>query len=693
MSKTILLEIGIEELPSRFVAPAVEQLQQKAEKWLRDERITFQQVAVFATPRRLAVQIAGVAEVQADIREEVRGPAKKNAVDGNGNWTQAALGFARGQGISADQLYMQAQNGVEYVYATRESKGQPVKYLLAEGLKQLIVSLHFPKNMRWGNYEMRYARPIRWMVALFDSEVIEFSLAGVHSGRRTQGHRFLATETDILNAESYRELLRTQFVLVDMEERRTAIVRQIEQLAAEKKWKVPIDEDLLTEVTSLVEYPTVLFGQFSEEFLDIPQEVLITSMREHQRYFPVLDEQGKMQPYFITIRNGDDRSLAQVAKGNEKVLRARLADARFFYLEDQKLSIDRALAKLEKIVYQEELGTIADKVRRIVNNAIQLCDLLHVERADRELVKRAAEICKFDLVTQMVYEFPELQGVMGEDYARKQNEHSSVARAVKEHYQPRFSGDQSPSDIIATIVSIADKIDTMIGCFSLGFIPTGSQDPYALRRQSAGIVQMIADHGLSCNISQLVEIAVNSYGERRPQKTDQQKLTTDVLEFFSLRIKNALSEADVRYDVIDAVMAVGIDDIRSVLTRGKSLMACVVDESFKPVVEALTRVVNISSKQPLIIGTIDATYFQHESEQRLHDAWLQTERELAIAVESTDGTRMLAALAALEAPIANFFTNVMVMADDVRVRENRLLLLQSIAHIIQSFADFGKLVR
>lgn len=692
MSKSLLLEIGLEELPARFVEPALTQLQQKAEQWFAQQRIAHGTVRPYATPRRLALVVEDVAEQQADVSEEVRGPAKKIALDMSGNWSQAALGFARSQGMAAEQLFVREQNGIEYVYANKQSKGVATAELLAAGLKTLVESLAFAKNMRWGTCDLRYARPIRWLIGLFGTEVIPFTVAEVTSSNVTQGHRFLGKETLVAEPTGYEATLRSQFVIADMAARRAEIVAQIEALAARNGWHVPIDEDLLTEVTSLVEYPTVLNGGFSAEFLQIPQEVLITSMREHQRYFPVLDGNGKMLPFFITVRNGDSRSLQQVAKGNEKVLRARLSDARFFYVEDQKMQIATALAKLENIVYQVELGTIADKVRRIVRNAGAICRLLQIDEQTSRAVQRAAEICKFDLVTSMVYEFPELQGVMGEDYALKLGETQAVARAVKEHYQPRFSGDRSPSEQIGAIVAIADKIDTLVGCFSLGMIPTGSQDPYALRRQTAGIVQIIEEHALDVHISQLVQIACEAYRAAERLKREESVLQPEIADFFSLRLKNTLNERGIRYDVIDAVLAGGIDDVRATLARAAALMEVVAEPTFKAVCDAFTRVVNLASKHTSESDVINEQLFLETVESELYHAWRAAHEQYDVNTATRQMSAALQALASLDQAINRFFESVMVMAEDANIRNNRLTLLYVVARDIKSFADFGKLV-
>ncbi|WP_252361836.1 glycine--tRNA ligase subunit beta, partial [Paenibacillus terrae] len=507
MSKDLLFEIGLEEVPARFIPAAIQQLKERMTAWLDSSRIAHGDVEAYATPRRLAVLVKEVAEKQEDINEEVKGPSRKIALDEAGNWSKAALGFARSQGVDPEQFTFKELGGVEYIYATKSSIGVPTAEVLSEGLLHILHAMTFPKFMRWASYDFKFVRPIRWLIALFGKDIVNLEIAGVRSGNVSRGHRFLGQDTVVESPADYVEALRKQHVIVDIAERQSIIVKQIEALAAEKDWTIAVKDDLLEEVLYLVETPTVLFGGFDPSFLNIPKDVLITSMREHQRYFPVLDHAGELLPYFVTVRNGGSQSLDVIAKGNEKVLRARLSDAKFFYEEDQRLEIKDALSKLESIVFHEELGSVGDKVRRIRRIADALAEKLRVSPDTLESVSRAADICKFDLVTQMVYEFPELQGVMGEDYARKAGEKEEVARAVFEHYQPRFAGETVPSTNAGAIVSIADKIDTITGCFSIGIIPTGSQDPYALRRQAAGIVQILLDRNLSATLSDVFNIA------------------------------------------------------------------------------------------------------------------------------------------------------------------------------------------
>ncbi|MEK0313021.1 glycine--tRNA ligase subunit beta [Cohnella sp. 56] len=693
MPKDLLLEIGLEEVPARFVRGAVEQLKDKTEKWLADNRLAHEGVTAYATPRRLAVIVKRLADRQEDVSEEVKGPSLKIAKDAGGAWTKAALGFARSNAAEPEALFVRELAGVEYVYARKSSIGVAASELLPGALPAIVTSMTFPKNMRWGAYELRFVRPIRWLVALHGSEVVPFSITDVQTGRTSRGHRFLGSDTDIAEPSQYVAKLREQHVIVDIEERREAILAQLGELAKSRGWEIAIKDDLLEEVLFLVETPTALAGSFDPAFLDIPQEVLITSMREHQRYFPVLDAQGKLQPHFVTVRNGDAASLDMVARGNEKVLRARLSDAKFFYAEDQKGKIDAFLHKLESIVYHEELGTVADKVRRVRATADKLAELLRADETVRAQVGRAADICKFDLVTQMVYEFPELQGIMGEDYALKFGEEPAVAKAINEHYSPRNASDNPPASLVGAIVGIADKLDTIVGCFLIGIIPTGSQDPYALRRQAAGIVSTLLAHGLELRLSELFKLSLDVFAAAGLGKREAFDVSKDLSEFFALRVKNVLTEQQIRYDVTDAVLGAGCDDVRRTVLRAKALQAAAAGDSreaFRPAAEAFGRVANLAAKAG-DSRQIDASLFADPAEGALYEAWMKAHGTIVTATAEAKLTEALSALSELSGPIAAFFEAVMVMADDEAIRRNRLALLGLIADDVRGFADFAKL--
>ncbi|MFF2857373.1 glycine--tRNA ligase subunit beta, partial [Peribacillus sp. NPDC058002] len=530
MSKRdLLLEIGLEELPARFVTASMKQLSDKVQQWLTEKAIEFGTVEAFSTPRRLAVLVKDVEESQKDIEEEAKGPAKKIALDSEGNWSKAALGFVRGQGMTSEDIYFKELKGVEYAHVNKFIKGQQTAQLLSE-LQEIISGMTFPKNMRWANQELRFVRPIKWLIALFGNDIVPFSIADVKTGRETKGHRFLGDSAIIEQPERYEDTLKEQFIMADPDKRRQVILDQIKELEQEKGWIIPVDEDLLEEVNNLVEYPTVLFGHFEEEFLELPAEVLITSMKEHQRYFPVKDKDGKLLAYFVTVRNGDDRHLDKVSKGNEKVLRARLSDAAFFYKEDQKKEISDALKKLDSIVYHEEIGTLAEKTARVTAVTGALADALNL-KAEKEMALRTAAIAKFDLVSHMVYEFPELQGYMGEKYALLKGEAKEVAAAINEHYMPRHADDIVPPSVIGAVVSLAEKIDTLSSFFAIGVIPTGSQDPYALRRQASGVVQILAEKKWDISLEELIVLGLKGLESKGILKRDLEEVKADMFTF------------------------------------------------------------------------------------------------------------------------------------------------------------------
>ncbi|MEC1403750.1 glycine--tRNA ligase subunit beta [Bacillus subtilis] len=677
MSKQdLLLEIGLEEMPARFLNESMVQLGDKLTGWLKEKNITHGEVKLFNTPRRLAVFVKDVAEKQDDIKEEAKGPAKKIALDADGNWTKAAIGFSKGQGANVEDLYIKEVKGIEYVFVQKFQAGQETKSLLPE-LSGLITSLHFPKNMRWGNEDLRYIRPIKWIVALFGQDVIPFSITNVESGRTTQGHRFLGHEVSIESPSAYEEQLKGQHVIADPIVRKQMIQSQLEAMAAENNWSIPVDEDLLDEVNHLVEYPTALYGSFESEFLSIPEEVLVTTMKEHQRYFPVKDKNGDLLPHFITVRNGNSHAIENVARGNEKVLRARLSDASFFYKEDQKLNIDANVKKLENIVFHEELGSLADKVRRVTSIAEKLAVRLQADEDTLKHVKRAAEISKFDLVTHMIYEFPELQGIMGEKYARMLGEDEAVAAAVNEHYMPRSAGGETPSTFIGAVVAMADKLDTIASFFSIGVIPTGSQDPYGLRRQASGIVAILLDRNWGISFEELLTFV----------QTDKEN---ELLDFFTQRLKYVLNADQIRHDVIDAVLESSELEPYSALHKAQVLEQKLGAPGFKETAEALGRVISISKKG--VRGDIQPDLFENEYEAKLFDAYQTAKQNLQENFSKKDYEAALASLAALKEPIDAYFDHTMVIADNEALKANRLAQMVSLADEIKSFANMNALI-
>jgi glycyl-tRNA synthetase beta chain len=684
-----LLEIGMEEMPAGVIPGAIRQLEEKMASWLAEQRIAYGGLERFATPRRLAILVRDIAEKQEDLHQEIKGPARAIAVDEAGAWTKAALGFARSQGVAPEQLVFREVGGASYVFAIKDTPGLKTKQLLMEALPGLITGLHFPKQMRWGEEKLRYIRPIRWLVALLGDEVIPVEVAGVPSDRVTRGHRFLGQPVSLRHAAEYAERLKEQRVIASAEERRTLILEQVERLKREKGWMIPIDEDLLEEIVHLVEFPTVLYGSFDPAFLALPAEVLITSMREHQRYFPVTEASGRLLPYFVTVRNGDDRHLDVVRKGNEKVLRARLSDARFFFEEDQKMPIDKAVSRLEQVIFQEGLGTIGDKLRRLRHIALALAPHFGIGEKSLSHLVRAAEICKFDLVTQMVYEFPELEGVMGRVYARLAGEADEVAEAVFEHHLPRHAGDLLPTQPIATVLSLADKLDTLVGFFSLGMIPTGSQDPYALRRQANGVVQMLVGGAAALTVEELLQPVFEAYQEHQGLSRPAGQLVEELRDFLFQRLKYLLQEERVRHDCIEAVFASTQHVLAVMAERARVLNEMVERAESKAIFEAFTRVNNLAGKAK------DAVLIAHQltekAEQRLYETWQKVRDEWG-TIAPMDARKQLSVLAELAEPIHHFFQEVMVMVEDEEVRANRLALLKRIRDLTSQYADFSKLM-
>ncbi|MEK4825046.1 glycine--tRNA ligase subunit beta [Niallia sp. FSL W8-0951] len=683
--RDLLLEIGLEEMPARFISASIQSLKEKMEAWLAEKQLGYVSVQAFSSPRRLALLVTDLDESQQDMEEEAKGPAKRIALNEAGEWSKAAAGFTRGQGLTVEDIYFKEINGVEYAHVKKFIKGKQTSELLSE-LKELILSLTFPKNMRWSNNELRYIRPIKWLIALFGEEIIPFSITNVETSNQSRGHRFLGGEIVFQNPSDYEKKMLAQYVMVNAAERKEAIVSQIKKLEEENNWIIPIDEDLLEEVTNLVEYPTALYGTFDESYLELPTEVLITSMKEHQRYFPVKSKEGKLLPYFVTVRNGDHQHLDKVARGNEKVLRARLADAAFFYKEDQKLAIDDLLKKLEAIVYHEEIGTLAEKVARVRLLAYKLADELQLTSEEKQDVDRAAQIAKFDLVTNMVYEFPELQGLMGERYAIQKGEKASVANAINEHYMPRHADDETAPSNVGAVLALAEKLDTIVSFFSIGLVPTGSQDPYALRRQATGIVQTLIDKNWNIPIEQLVELAIQAI--ENVSKVSGQELVDSVLSFFKLRVKYILQEQGIRYDMIDAVLAEKIGGAASVLRKAKVLELHKDDANFKEGIEALSRIINISNKA-VTVSAVDSSLFENEYESDLYNRFTAVKEKINTKVEEKEYFELLFSL---QEAISAYFDHTMVMADNEKIKENRLNLMAEIAAYIKGFASVNEII-
>ena len=686
----LLFEIGTEEIPAKFMPGILVQLKELAEKKMDELRIPYEAVRVYGTPRRMTFIADGVAEHQADSTVEAKGPSVQIAFK-DGEATKAAQGFARGQGVAVEDL--EVRDG--YVFAVKHLAGQEVEALLPGLLQDILTSLNFPKTMRWADFDFRFVRPIRWMVALFGDKVVPVEITGVKSGNITRGHRFLRpegvednTRVEVANAAAYEEVLMNHFVMVDQDARRELIRQQVIDLAVEEGGHAEIDEDLLEEVNYLVEWPTALCGKFEDKFLALPKECIITPMREHQRYFPVLKEDGSLLNKFITVRNGGKEHLEVVAHGNERVLRARLADAEFFFNEDRKQPLEARLAKLTTVSFQEGLGNMNDKSQRLVKAADMIAFGLN-SKVDKEKLARTALLCKTDLVTGMVVEFTELQGVMGREYALLDGEAPEVAKGIFEHYMPRFAGDELPSTDIGRIVGIADKLDNIVATFSRGLAPTGSQDPYALRRQALGIINILIDGNY--HVSMVKLIAGVAYLLNIPAEKTKDVIMP-VMDFFKQRLKNMLLDQGIRYDVVDAVLAdERNDDIADLAARAQALNGFVVSEEAPALIQAATRVANLCKKieQETAINT---NIFQNPAEGELHKAVTAVNNEVLLATVQFNYAEVLQIACKLVAPINKFFEDVMVMDNDEQIKNNRLALLSAVKDVTHAVGDLNLIV-
>ena len=679
MKRDLLFEIGTEEIPAHVMPHLLEDLAQLAETMLKEHRLSYEKVRTLGTPRRAALIVTGLAERQEDINTETRGPSVAIAFDADGNPTKAGAGFARGQGVDPSALIQ--RDG--YVYASVHESGAATAELLTSLLPDLVRAIPLPNSMRWGDLDFRFIRPIRWFVALYGTEIVPFTLAGVTSGNHSRGHRTLApADFVITSAADYEASCEKEYIIVDPERRRAMICEQITETAKACGGTAEITPDLLEEVLYLVEYPTALSGSFEEKYLALPAEAVITPMRDHQRYFPVKAADGSLLPAFITVRNGGKAHLDVVAHGNERVLRARLADAQFFFDEDRRKSLAEHREKLKTVVFQRGLGSMYEKTERLMALTTAIVEEMAAGDADDAALadaRRAAELSKADLVTGMVTEFTELQGIMGREYALLDGESPAVARAIDEQYMPRFAGDELPQTPLGVALSVADKIDNIVGTFSQGRIPTGSQDPFGLRRQALGLVLMLIEQESTMLLSDLVDEACDLYD----LEEFRDKMQVYVADFIRLRLKNVLSERGVRYDVQEAVLG-DVDLVADVPVRAAYVERLLASEGGEALVQSFVRVGNIA--RSVTGGTVDPALFKAEEEGALLSAYQ------AAADARAEGEDTLPAEQALGKAIDTFFDAVMVMDKDARVKENRLSLLKMIDDDLLETADYSKIV-
>ncbi len=683
----LLFEIGCEEIPSRFIPGALEQLKKAAADLLEDYRLKHETIEAWGTPRRLTLMVAELEESQPDLVEQIKGPPADRAYDEQKNPTKALLGFIQGHGVKLEAVRQEELKGALYIMIDKETQGCPTPELLTELLPKLIQKLSFPRPMYWQQKDVRFARPIRWLLALYGNYPVHFNYAGVEAGRATYGHRFLAPGPfNVDSADHYFKVLADKYVVVDPLKRREMILEQLEQKAEEQGGKALIDEGLLEEVTFLVEYPVAVDGAYDPAYLDLPQEVPITSMQYHQRYFPIVEkESGRLMPSFVGISN--NRFNPNIRKGYAKVLSARLADGRFFFDEDCKMPLESYVEKLKSVVFLESLGTLDQKRLRLIELAGKLGKALKLSAEQIEAAKRVAHLCKADLVTSLVKEFPELQGVMGREYARLSGEKEAVAKGIYEHYLPRFNGDKVPETIEGALVSLADRIDTLAGCFAIGIQPTGSQDPYALRRQAQGAVAIMNSFGLQLTIDEYIGIGLETISAAlKLEEAKKAELQIQLADFLVQRIRFALQEKEIEHDLIEAVLGVPFMAVAEIFNKAIVLKDYLNGPLLDEVIIAYNRVANLAGKAEG--GKVDKALFEDIAEKEL----LRTLQAVENALKGHDDPAfILEKLQILKQPIDNFFDNVMVMAEDEKLSKNRLNLLAALKKTFNRLADFSRL--
>jgi len=687
MNKELLLEIGTEEIPAGFMTPALKALEGLAGDALSAARLEHGAVRAMGNPRRLVLHVEGLSARQPDAIRDVLGPPKKAAYDGSGNPTKAAEGFAKSQGVEVSELTVKSTEKGEYICATIEDVGRDAAVVLAELLPKLILSIPFPKSMRWRDREIRFARPIHWLLAILGGEVVHFELDGIKSGNLSRGHRFMSPGAFLVkDFGSYMHQTKDNFTVVDQDVRMGMVREQVEKTASSIGASVLPDEGLLAEINFLVEYPVGVLGTFDKEFLALPKAVLVNAMREHQRYFAVSDEGGGLRACFVTVANTKAEDMDVVRAGNERVLRARLSDAKFFYDEDMKHTLDDRVKALKKVVFQEKLGTVYEKVQRVMHMAEFVADTLYKDQHVVKNAKRAAHLCKADLVTSMVYEFANLQGIMGAEYARRGGEPEEVATAILEHYMPRFSGDEVPKTHAGSAVSIAEKMDTIAGIFSIGKSPTGSEDPYALRRQALGVISIIYKGGFRTSLMAFIAKAVELL---KVEEARRPALEAEVLDFFRQRVENQLESEGFEYDTVEAVLAREFDDIIDARNRVAALSAFRKEGDFGPFITAFKRVANIIPEG--FSGSLDEKHLKEASEGELYARYCDIIGDVHSMMVDGRYSEALSKIATIRPAVDKFFDDVLVMDKDEAVKQNRLSLLSLLAGMFFRFADLKKI--
>ncbi|MEQ3347136.1 glycine--tRNA ligase subunit beta [Peptoniphilus senegalensis] len=684
-----LLEIGVEELPSRFVNMAIEQLYEKSKKLLIENEIGFEDVKVYATPRRLSLIIEGLDEKQKDIQKEVKGPSVKIAYDDDKKPTKPLLGFMKSQNISEDDLVIKEVKGTDYVFANISSIGRKSSEILAEIMPSLIKDINFPKNMRWGGKNIRFARPIRWVVSLLNDKVVEFEFEGIPVGNKTKGHRFLGSSEIIVdNVDNYEKLLEENYVILDQNKRREIIKYESTKIAKTLGGEIHENEDLLEELTFIVEYPTPIKGSIKEKYLSLPKEVVTTTMIDHLRFTPIYSQDGELLPYFITVRNGTNDYEDIVIAGNEKVLGARLEDAKFFYEDDISKALEDYVENLKGVLFHDKLGSILAKEKRDGVVAKKIAKSLSFADEAIDALDRVAHLSKADLTTKMVVEFTELQGVMGEIYAQNSGEKEIVATAIREQYLPKFAGDELPKSSVGSIFSLADKIDTIAGLFAIGEIPTGSADPFALRRSAIGIINIIRNNAWKFNLSEAIETSLYEYIKDLGLTFNHEEVIQNVRDFFFGRIKTMLQEEGIRYDIIDAVL-IPESEIQDIFAKAIELNQWFNEDRSK-FVDAYNRINNLTKN--VDFTEVNEELLKEDEEKNLYNKFIEINEKFNDSLSSENYREAMNVLNELVPSIDAFFDNVMVMAEDEKIRQNRLALINSIEENIQKILKIENIV-
>jgi glycyl-tRNA synthetase beta chain len=692
--KNVVLEIGTEEIPAQYIENALKDLNRLAQKYFEEARINYKEIKVYGTPRRLILFIFHIKEKQEDIFQKIKGPAYSIAYNKDLNPQKPALKFAQSQGVNVEDLIVEDTEKGKYIFASKSIIGQPTIDLLSQIFPKIIKSMQFPKSMHWGEKSLRFIRPIRWILALYEKEIIQFNLNGLDSDNITYGHRLLAPQKiKISSTQEYFKKLEKSYVIVDPQIRENMVKTDIEQIIKEIGGEKIINKKQLKEIIYLVEYPNAILGKFDKKYLELPKDVLIEVMRKHQKYFPVFKNKDELLPLFIVIINNSKKYASKIKEGNENVLRARLEDAKFFYQEDQKIPLEENVDKLKNVIFREKLGSLFDRTKRVELLCDYIADGLQVEQKVKKDLLRSAHLCKADLVTEMVKEFPELQGSTGKGYAILSGEGKEVAEPIFEQYLPRFSGDRLPLTKGGMILGIADKVDTIIGCFVMGLAPTGSQDPYGLRRQSRGKIAIILKNNLEISLKDIIQKSLSLYKESVSVelKIDENEIVSRILSFLKQRLKNIFLEDGIRYDVIDAVLAVDSDgDVVDIKNRIKAIEELYNQPIFRKILSSSNRVLNLSKNNEE--AEIDQSLLKEKAELNLYHNYESIYPRTREFICKKEYKKVFKLLGDLCEPVDEFFNQVLVMDKDNNIRKNRIALIKKIGMLFNQVADLSKIV-